>query len=167
MSEPRRHSYPVNVTWTGNLGSGTSGYRDYARDCEISSDGRPPIHASADPAFRGDAARYNPENLLVAAISNCHMLWYLHVCAVARIVVISYSDDAEGTLVEGGESEGHFTDAVLRPVVEIAAGSDAEKALQLHDEAHRLCFIANSLNFEVRVEPVIRIGPVTNAPDAE
>lgn len=95
------------------------------------------------------------------------MLWYLHVCAVAKIVVISYSDDAEGTLVEGGETEGRFTDAVLRPVVEIAAGSDAEKALQLHDEAHRLCFIANSLNFEVRVEPVIRIGPVAPAPDAE
>lgn len=148
------HEYRVIVTWTGNRGTGTSGYRDYARDHAISCDGKPDIPGSADPAFRGDAERWNPEDLLLASISACHKLWYLHVCAVNGVVVTAYEDHAAGTMVTDETGAGRFTDVVLRPRVTIAAG-DAERAEQLHEDAHEKCFIANSVNFPVRCEPVI------------
>ncbi|MBT2385721.1 OsmC family protein [Streptomyces sp. ISL-11] len=150
------HTYETTVTWTGNQGSGTSGYRDFSRDHEVAAPGRPVVLGSSDPAFRGDASRWNPEQLLLAAISECHLLWYLHVCAVAGVVVTAYTDDARGTMRETADG-GHFTEAVLRPRVEVEAADMTGKALALHDVAHRSCFIANSVNFPVRHEPVVTV----------
>ncbi|MET0264664.1 MAG: OsmC family protein [Duganella sp.] len=151
----RQHTYRVSVQWTGNHGSGTSGYQAYGREHVITAGAKPAIPGSSDPAFRGDAQRWNPEDLLVASTSACHKLWYLHLCAEAGIVVSAYEDQAEGTMVEG--ARGHFTGIVLRPRVTIRQGDDAELAARLHHEAHAQCFIANSLNFPVRCEPVIEM----------
>jgi organic hydroperoxide reductase OsmC/OhrA len=118
----------------------------------ISAAGRPDLAGSSDAAFRGDAARWNPEDLLVASLSSCHMLWYLHLCAEAGVIVTAYVDDAVGTLVEVKETGGHFSEVILRPVATLQAGSDAALAAQLHEKAHHLCFVANSVNFPVRVE---------------
>lgn len=149
----REHSYSVNVRWTGNTGTGTSGFRQYKRDHEITAPGKPPIPASSDPAFRGDPARYNPEELLVASLSACHMLWYLHLCADTGIVVSEYHDDATGAMLETEDGGGRFTQVTLRPVVKIAGAVDPELARRLHEQAHHLCFIANSVNFPVLCEP--------------
>jgi len=151
----KEHSYSVKVRWTGNLGRGTSDYRAYKRDHEISSLGKPPVLASSDPAFRGDASRYNPEDLLVASLSACHMLSYLHLCAVAGIVVTDYQDDAKGTMAETKDGGGHFTKVTLHPDVKVAAGADTDLAMQLHETAHHLCFIASSVNFPVLCEASI------------
>ena len=155
----KSHHYRVLVEWTGNQGSGTSGYKDYSRAHEISVPGvpRPAIPGSSDPAFRGDPERWNPEDLLVASISACHKLWYLHLCAMAKVIVTSYRDETVGTMAEDANGAGRFTEIVLRPVVSIAPGSDAEKAASLHENAHAMCFIANSVNFPVRCEPDIRV----------
>ena len=152
---PKIHGYRVSITWTGNRGSGTSGHQAYSRDHEVSADSRPGIAASSDPLFRGDPSRWNPELELVAALSQCHMLWYLHLCAVAGVVVISYTDDADGTMTETVDGGGYFTQVVLRPRVEVASAETTETATSLHKEAHAKCFIANSVNFPVRHEPVI------------
>lgn len=157
MSQSRRHEYTVTVDWTGNLGKGTSDYRAYARDHDIRVAGKPPIAGSADPAFRGDGTRHNPEDLLVGSLSACHMLWYLHLCADAGIAVLAYRDEARGTMIETGNGGGRFSEVVLRPVVTIAAGGDTKRAEQLHERAHELCFIAASVNFPVRCEPDIRV----------
>jgi organic hydroperoxide reductase OsmC/OhrA len=160
----RTHSYDVTVAWTGNRGSGTSGYRDYGRDHEVTVSGagdeeegsRPqPIAGSSDSAFRGEPDRWNPEQLLVAALAQCHMLSYLHACAAAGIVVTGYTDEAHGTMTETTDGGGHFTEVVLRPRVTVASPDMAEKAVGLHHEAHERCFIANSVNFPVRHEAVV------------
>jgi organic hydroperoxide reductase OsmC/OhrA len=151
----RGHHYAVTVRWTGNTGTGTSGYRSYERAHEISSAGKPAIAASSDPAFRGDPARWNPEELLLAALSSCHQLAYLHLCAVAGIMVVDYFDHAEGVMAETPDGAAQFTRVLLRPKVTIAAGSDAAKALALHHEAHERCFIARSVNFPVEHEAEI------------
>jgi organic hydroperoxide reductase OsmC/OhrA len=152
----RSHQYQVRVEWTGNLGEGTRGYGAYSRSHQVSASGKPPIPASSDPAFRGDPTRYNPEELLVASLSACHMLWYLHLCADAGIVVTEYADDARGTMVEAAGSGGHFTEVVLRPVVTVLPGAGPERAAALHERAHQLCFVASSVRFPVRCEPTIR-----------
>ncbi|WP_207481693.1 OsmC family protein [Arenibaculum pallidiluteum] len=158
----REHRYTVAVTWTGNTGSGTAGYKAYERAHEIAvpdaSPTKPVIPGSSDPAFRGDPARWNPEELLVASVSACHKLWYLHLCAAAGIVVTSYADRAEGVMVETADGGGHFARIVLRPEITILPGGDAAKAEALHATAHARCFIANSLNFPVLTEPTIRTG---------
>ncbi len=152
----KTHRYAVAVDWTGNTGTGTSGYRDYERRHEISAGTRKPaIPGSSDPAFRGDPARWNPEELLVASLSACHKLWYLHLCAEAGIVVQAYTDHAEGEMEETADGSGRFTRVVLRPRVSVAAGCDAAKARELHHTAHAMCFIANSVNFPVACEPEI------------
>lgn len=161
MADAKRHSYAVRVTWTGNLGQGTSGYTTYDRSHEISAAGKPAIPGSSDPAFRGDRSRYNPEDLLVASLSACHMLWYLHLCADAKIVVADYVDDASGTMAETSDGGGHFTEVVLRPSVVIGRGGDTALATALHERAHHLCFIANSVNFQVRCEPRIEMQEVS------
>ncbi|MGH3737136.1 MAG: OsmC family protein [Micromonosporaceae bacterium] len=148
------HTYHSEVTWTGNLGEGTAGYRSYRRDHEVTADGPPPIQGSSDPAFRGDPERWNPEQLLVAALSQCHMLWYLHLCAVNDVVVTSYRDRAAGTMTEDGQG-GRFTEVVLRPEVTVASDGMLPKATALHADAHRACFVANSVNFPVRHEPAV------------
>jgi organic hydroperoxide reductase OsmC/OhrA len=154
-AEVRSHRYDVAVTWTGNQGSGTSSYRAYSRNHEIAADGRPDIQGSSDPVFRGDAERWNPEQLLVGSASACHKLWYLHLCAEAGVVVTAYEDHAEGRMAESDDGSGHFTLITLRPRVTIAPGSDPAKAHALHVAAHTKCYIANSLNFPVQCEPVI------------
>lgn len=166
----RTHHYRVDVEWTGNRGSGTSGYREYDRDHVIRAEGKSPIEGSSDPKFRGDPTRWNPEELLVASLSACHKLWYLHLCADAGICVLEYVDDAEGVMVEG-PSPAKFTEVVLHPQVTIRAEEDGELAERLHHAAHEKCFIANSVNFPVRCEPQLvraapgqdRDGPSTSA----
>jgi organic hydroperoxide reductase OsmC/OhrA len=153
-AEPREvktHTYETHVLWNAAGGEGTANYRSYRRDHAISAEGKPPIPASSDPAFRGDASRYNPEELLVASISACHMLWYLHLCAVSGIVVIEYRDAATGVMEETADGSGRFTHVRLNPAVEITADSDPGKAQALHEKAHEMCFIARSLNFPVAV----------------
>lgn len=155
MPDAKRHQYSVQVVWTGGGGQGTTDHH-YSRDLEIRVEGKPPIPGSSDPAFRGDATRYNPEDLLVASLAACHMLWYLALCAKHKIVVLEYVDDARGTMVEAPGEPGRFAEAVMRPTVTLAPGSDRAKAEALHDEAHHLCFVANSVNFPVRVEATFR-----------
>lgn len=155
----RRHNYSPIVTWTGNTGRGTSGYKEYSRDHIVSVEGRPDLAGSADPAFRGDASRYNPEDMLVASISSCHMLWYLHLAADAGVIVIAYRDEAVGTMVEDRERGGWFERVTLKPEVTISAASDADKAKALHAAAHAKCFIANSVNFPVDCVPTVRVEP--------
>jgi organic hydroperoxide reductase OsmC/OhrA len=148
----KQHTYEVRVDWTGNDGEGTKTYRGYRRDHIIAAEGKPQIPGSSDPNFRGDAARYNPEELLVASLSACHMLWYLHLCAVNHVTVIEYRDAASGAMAESEDGSGEFVRVLLRPKVRIAAGEDRAKALALHEEAHRCCFIARSVKFPVEVE---------------
>jgi organic hydroperoxide reductase OsmC/OhrA len=150
----KTHSYPIRMRWTGNTGEGTREYRGYERAHEYSVEGKPVIPGSSDPAFRGDRTRYNPEELLVMAISSCHMLWYLHLCAESKVVVTGYVDDAIGTMMEDKDRGGFFTEVVLRPRVTISAESDRATAESLHDRAHHLCFVANSVNFPVRCEAI-------------
>lgn len=151
-----KHTYEVSVTWTGNQGTGTSSYTAYTRDYAIEASGKPALLGSADPAFRGDPQRWNPEDLLLASLSACHKLWYLHLCAVNKVTVLAYIDQAQGVMVEGdGERKGHFISVVLRPHITVSAGSDVDFAVRLHEQAHHECFIANSVNFPVSCEPVI------------
>lgn len=150
-----RHSYEARIVWTGNLGEGTSGYRAYARRNEVRGPARPVIPGSADPAFRGDADRWDPERLLVASLSQCHMLSYLHQCADAGVVVIAYEDHAVGTMVQDADGGGRFTEVVLRPAVTVADESMLEPARGLHERAHELCFIASSVSFPVRHQPTV------------
>ncbi|HEY3681636.1 MAG TPA: OsmC family protein [Streptosporangiaceae bacterium] len=154
----RTHSYDVTVTWTGDRGTGTSGYRAFDRAHEVSADGPPPFPGSADPAFRGDAARWNPEQELVAALSQCHMLWYLHLCAVSKVVVTAYTDTAHGTMAETPDGGGRFTEVVLRPRITVTDAAMLDTATALHRDANQKCFIANSVNFPVRHEPVVTVA---------
>lgn len=144
----RTHRYAVRTVWTGNRGGGTDSYRGYARDHLVTAAGKADIAASSDPAFRGDPARWNPEELLVASLSGCHQLWYLSLCAEAGVVVIAYEDAAEGVMAEETNGAGQVVSVTLRPRVTITAG-DAAVALALHERAHAMCFIARSVNFPV------------------
>jgi organic hydroperoxide reductase OsmC/OhrA len=148
---PRTHDYALTVTWTGNTGSGTSAYAAFERSAEISAEGKPVIPGSADPAFRGARERWNPEELLVASLSQCHMMWYLVLCAKEGIVVTDYVDHAAGTLVETPDGGGHFETVTLRPLVTIAGQQHLDRALSLHSRAHDLCYVANSVNFDSRL----------------
>jgi len=152
----RQHTYEVRVDWTGNDGQGTRTYQSYRRDHTIAAEGKTEIAGSSDPAFRGDRSRYNPEEPLVAALSSCHMLAYLHLCAVNGITVQEYRDVVSGLMEETPDGGGHFVRVVLKPVVTIAAGGDCAKALALHADAHHACFIANSVNFPVETAAVIK-----------
>jgi organic hydroperoxide reductase OsmC/OhrA len=151
------HRYRMTIAWTGNRGTGTSSYRAYDRAHEIRAAGKPTIPGSSDPAFRGDPARWSPEDLLVASVSACHKLWYLHLAATAGIAVVAYEDDAEGEMAEDETGSGRFTRIVLHPSVTIAAGGDVAHARALHHDAHAKCFIANSVNFAIDCEPKILI----------
>ena len=153
MSVRRTHRYDLTTTWTGNRGTGTSGYRDYGRDHEVAAGGRPVLEGSSDPVFRGDKTRWNPELELLAALSQCHMLSYLHVCVTAGVVVTAYEDSPYGTMAETEDGGGYFTEVMLRPKVTVADASMTGKARELHEEASAKCFIASSVNFPVRHEP--------------
>ncbi len=153
----RDHHYSAHLVWTGAARGPTSDYASYSRDHVVRIAGKPDLAGSADPLFRGDPARHNPEDWLVAALSACHMLTYLALCARTRIQVLAYEDEASGTMaIEGGG--GHFTEVVLRPKVTLVAGSDAKAAEALHEEAHRHCFIAASVNFPVRHEAEVMVA---------
>ena len=152
----KQHRYEMALNWTGNQGSGTSDYRGYSRNHELSAPGKPVLAGSSDPAFRGDPSRYNPEEMLVGALSSCHMLWYLHLCAVNQVVVEEYRDDACGLMQEHADGAGEFTEVTLRPQVVVGAGSDVAVAARLHEQAHEMCYVARSVNFPVKHEAVIR-----------
>jgi organic hydroperoxide reductase OsmC/OhrA len=152
---PRTHEYTAEVRWTGNRGTGTSGYRDYDRAHDISAGAKPPIPGSSDPAFRGDPARWNPEELLVASLAQCHMLWFLHLAALAKVVVTDYVDRPEGTMLEQDDGAGQFTRVVLKPRVTVAEPSMRDRVEELHDQAHAKCYVARSVNFPVLHEPSV------------
>ena len=153
----KQHHYAATVTWTGNRGDGTSSYAAYGREYTVAIDGKPELRGSADPAYRGDPAIHNPEDLFLTAIAGCHMLFYLALCARRGVRVLSYQDEVRGTLSVRSDGGGAFDHVTLAPVVTIAAGGDEALARQLHDRAHELCFIANSCRVPIRHEPTIRI----------
>ena len=153
---PKEHQYQVLTKWTGNLGPGTSQYKAYSRNHEISGPKKQAsILGSSDPLFRGDATRYNPEELLVGALSACHMLWVLHLCADAGIVITDYSDEALGFMTENADGSAQFTGVTLRPNMVITDPARAGEARALHDRAHAVCALARSVNFPVYHEPVV------------
>lgn len=154
----KQHHYTLRVEWTGNKGTGTSGYRDYDRNHTISAEGKPDIAGSSDSAFRGDKSRHNPEDMLVASLSTCHMLWYLHLCADAGVIVLAYEDNPSGTMVETEAPGGHFTEVTLNPAVTVKDHSMVEKAAYLHHKAREACFIANSVNFPVNHLATIKVA---------
>ena len=158
----KQHNYELRVEWTGNTGEGTKTYRGYRRDHTIQSADKPLILGSSDPSFRGDPSRYNPEELLVASLSACHMLSYLHLCAVNHITVIDYRDSALGLMEENNDGSAQFTRVTLQPTVTISPGDDPAKAQALHSDAHHACFIARSVNFPVAVTPVINMKTTSN-----
>lgn len=159
--DPRMSSehFEITTVWTGNAGAGTSSYTAYGRSHEFRGEGKPVIPGSSAPQYRGDAGRYNPEELLIASASACHMLWYLHLCAASGVVVESYTDRASGELTLHPAGSGEFASITLRPTVTLRAGSDADLASGLHAEANAMCFIARTLRCEVLHEPTIVVAP--------
>jgi organic hydroperoxide reductase OsmC/OhrA/uncharacterized protein YjiS (DUF1127 family) len=154
----RTHRYEARLTWTG--GTASLPFRNHDRSYQLDAPGKPAILGSSDKLFRGDAQRWNPEDLLVASLSACHHLWYLGLCAAAGIVVLAYEDAAEGEMVEqSAGGAGQFVRVTLRPHITLAVGSDRDKALALHETAHKNCFIARSVNFPVEHVPVVVEAP--------
>lgn len=151
------HHYNAVINWTGNTGNGTLDYNSYSRNHSIAIENKPVINGSSDPAFRGDPGRHNPEDMFLSSIAACHMLWYLHLCADAGVVVLAYTDHAFGCMVVSGSGEGKFIEVVLRPLVTVKEHGMIKAAGQLHAKAHTCCFIANSVNFPVHHMPVIKV----------
>lgn len=148
------HTYTSKIIWTGNSGTGTTDYKTYERSHTISIKNKIDIHATSDPAFRGDTTKHNPEELFLSSLASCHMLWYLHLCSTAGINVLSYEDNAVGIMEEFNNGNGKFTEVTLYPIVTLSEKNMIEKANTLHQEANKMCFIANSCNFEVKHEPI-------------
>jgi organic hydroperoxide reductase OsmC/OhrA len=157
MPRGKAHHYQTRLTWTGAAAGGTTDYKAYSRAYRADIDGKPALAGSADPAFRGDPKLHNPEDLLLVALASCHMLSYLALAALEGLVVTAYEDGASGTMQQEGRG-GRFTEVVLRPRVTLAPGSDLARAEALHEDAHRTCFIANSVNFPVRHEASVSCG---------
>ncbi|MEO6137336.1 MAG: OsmC family protein [Luteimonas sp.] len=149
------HHYSTALTWTGNRGDGTARYEEYGREFTVSVDGKGTLQGSADPAFRGDASLFNPEDLLLAAISSCHMLSYLALCARHRISVLAYDDDATAVMEQSPDGGGRFTSTTLHPRVVVQDAAHVAKAMALHERAHEVCFIANSCNFPITHEATV------------
>jgi organic hydroperoxide reductase OsmC/OhrA len=154
----KQHHYSLEIEWTGNLGAGTKDYRSYTRNHAIRVENKVVIEASSDPAFRGDKEKHTPEELFVASIASCHMLWYLHLCADANITVVTYTDKATAIMVETADGGGKFVEVTLYPVVTITPGSSKDQAEVLHKKANQLCFVANSLNFPVKHSATIAVS---------
>jgi organic hydroperoxide reductase OsmC/OhrA len=154
----REHKYKTLVTWTGNRGIGTRTYAGYDRSYTIGGEFKPTIEGSSDPSFRGDKTKYNPEEFFLASLSTCHMLCYLHLCADAGIVVTDYRDQAKAVMVENADGSGRFVEVVLQPCVTITDAKKTKKANDLHHEANKMCFIANSCNFQVKHNPTCKIA---------
>jgi len=150
MSKIRK--YNATIKWTGANNIGTKSYTSYERSYDVKFVNKKVIEGSSDPAFRGDDTKLNPEEMLVASLSSCHMLWYLHLCSVNKIIVLEYTDNAYGNMIEVENGSGRFECVVLRPDIRISNSSNIELAKELHKEAHEKCFIANSVNFPVSCE---------------
>ena len=148
----KQHHYALNIRWTGNAGNGTSGYKTYERSHIISGPNKPEIQASSDPPFRGDPLKYNPEELLLASASSCHMLWYLHFCSSEGVIVTAYEDSPSATMTEDETGNGKFTEIKLRPHITVKSGDMIHKAESLHSKANEFCYIANTLNIPVHHE---------------
>lgn len=156
------HHYTATLEWLGNRGTGTSGYRDYGREVLVTAEGKHPIEGSADRTFHGDADRWNPEDMLLASLSQCHLLSYLHVAVLHGFVVVAYTDTVEGTMEQTADGGGRFVSVTLRPVVTVASADMVEAAIAAHREANQKCFIANSVNFPVLHEPRVLVGSATS-----
>lgn len=155
----KEHHYHTKIEWTGNKGSGTDNYKNYERSHRIIIRHKAVIEGSSDPAFRGEAGKHNPEELLLASLSSCHMLWYLHFCAIHNVIVEAYTDVAEGIMLEEDNGRGYFKEVMLQPLVIVQNETMVQKAMELHQKAGEYCFIANSVNFPVRHQPLIRVKP--------
>lgn len=152
------HSYVSRIVWTGNRGTGTSGYRDYDRTWNVAIPGKPVVECSNDPLLGGDPTRMNPEDMLLSALSACHMLWFLHLASDAGIAVIAYEDEPEGVAEIGKGGAGRFLSATLRPVITVIPETDTVRAEALHGRIHDVCFIARSVNFPIHCEPSFIFG---------
>ncbi len=150
------HKYSLTIKWTGNKGQGTEDYCSYDRSHTVLIEGKENILCSSDPAFRGDSTKQNPEELFLASISSCHMLWYLHLCAINGIVVVDYLDNAKGIMQETENGSGHFTEVTLYPIVTVTENTMIDKANELHKKANEFCFIANSCNFIIKHNPTCK-----------
>lgn len=157
LSMNGKHDYKLSLTWKGNRGNGTSDYKSYGREYSIQIDHKETLTGSSDPSFHGDKTKYNPEDMLVAALSSCHMLSYLHVCAVGGVVVLDYIDHATGLMETTPDGAGRFIEVTLNPTVIVADAGMIEKANQFHKKANALCFIANSVNFPVKHAAIARV----------
>lgn len=155
-----RHNYKIATKWTGNQGTGTSNYKDFERSYTIQIENKANILGSSDPEFRGDRTKHNPEELLLASVSSCHMLWYLHLCSEAKIIVTDYIDDATAILQETENGNGKFTSITLNPIVTITNQSMVDLAIELHNKANEFCFVANSLNLKVNHQPELKVSEV-------
>lgn len=151
------HNYKLTAVWTGNKGEGTKNVRAYDRSHTVSIDGKPELLLTTDNPAVGDKSKLNPEDLLVSAISSCHMLSYLYVCALEGIVITSYLDNASGTMLEEANGGGSFKEIILNPIIHVADESMVEKAIELHHKAHEICYIANSVNFDVKCNPTCKV----------
>lgn len=149
-----KHTYRATTIWTGASKGATTSYEAYSREYIVAIDGKLCLVGSADPSFRGSPSLHNPEDLLVSSLSACHMLSYLALCARAGIRVVSYVDEVLGCMASQA-GKIRFTEVVLKPRVTIEPGDNLERAEILHQEAHEVCFIANSVAFPVRHEPTI------------
>jgi organic hydroperoxide reductase OsmC/OhrA len=152
----KRHVYRAQVIWDGNLGEGTATYSGYGRQHRIVIEGKPELPGSSDPMFRGDPEKHNPEDLFLGAVSSCHMLSYLALCARESIAVVAYRDEAVGSMVFDGAGGGRFEEIRLHPIVTVANTADRERALALHERAHALCYIANSCSVPIHHEAEVR-----------
>ncbi len=152
----KQHDYSATIRWTGNKGTGTDNYKNYERSHEISIEDKPDIAGSSDQVFLGDKTKHNPEDLLVASLSACHMLQYLHLCAVSGVVVVGYIDNVTGIMIETANGGGKFTEVTLHPIVTVTNKSMLHKASDLHKKASELCFIASSVNFPVKHKPTAK-----------
>jgi organic hydroperoxide reductase OsmC/OhrA len=147
------HTYKLTAEWTGNKGEGTKNVRAYDRSHTVSIQGKPELFLTTDNAAVGDKSKLNPEDLLVSALSSCHLLSYLYLCAMEGIVVTSYTDNATGIMIEEASGAGSFKEVTLNPIFSVTDESMVERAIELHHKAHEICYIANSVNFEVRCNP--------------
>jgi organic hydroperoxide reductase OsmC/OhrA len=153
----KNHEYHTKLTWTGNLGEGTKTYNSYSRSFSIDIVNKISINGSSDPNFLGDSTKHNPEELLVSSISSCHMLWFLHLASSKGIIVHEYIDQAKGTMIENEDGSGYFESVTLKPIVIISDINRIDETNELHEEANKFCFIANSLNFNVIHQPTCKV----------
>jgi organic hydroperoxide reductase OsmC/OhrA len=151
------HNYKLTAVWTGNNGDGTKNVRTYDRSHTISIEGKPELFLTTDNPAVGDKSKLNPEDLLVSALSSCHMLSYLYLCSLEGVIITSYLDNATGIMIENESGGGKFKEVTLNPIVSVTEESMLEKAIVLHHKAHEICYIANSVNFEVKCNPTCTI----------